>query len=62
MRTMGLSYEKVGEALGVHPITVRNWEKQGLPKLATLAFKYVFLRGSFEQRRPFWYRGGRKGE
>lgn len=45
MNQGGLSYEVVGEALGVHPVTVRNWEKEGLPKMASIAFKAVFRTG-----------------
>jgi len=45
MRQGGLSYEDVGEALGVTEQTVREWEKLGLPKMASIAFKAVFRTG-----------------
>lgn len=45
MRQGGLSYEDVGEALGVTEQTVREWEKRGLPKIATIAFRAVFRTG-----------------
>lgn len=59
MREGGLSYSDVGEALDVHPVTVRNWEKDGMPKVASLAFKYVFRKNSFSERAPFWVNGGK---
>ena len=43
MRKLGLSYAEVAYALGVHEITVRNWEKQDLVKpIVRLAFDQVF--------------------
>lgn len=46
-----LSYEDVAEALGVHPITVRNWEKSArLKPITKIAFDAVFRRNF----RPGW--------
>lgn len=46
-----LSYEVVAEAMGVHPITVRNWEKQRRLKLMVrLAFDQAFLMGPLRFR------------
>lgn len=40
---LGLTYEEVAEMLGVHPITVRNWEKTKLLKpMVKLAFDKAF--------------------
>ena len=53
--TLGLKYEDVAEALGVDPITVRNWEKRKiLKRYVRLAFEKAFL----DKKRvgPEWYR------
>jgi hypothetical protein len=42
MRALDLSYEEVAANLHVHPITVRNWEKDGVPFIAKLAFDRVY--------------------
>lgn len=43
MRKLGLSYADVAQGLGVHEITVRNWEKQKLIRVVVkLAFDHVF--------------------
>lgn len=41
-----LTYAQVAKALGVHEITVRNWEKskKALRPLVVLAFKQAVLR------------------
>ena len=48
----GLSYEEVAEKLGVHPITVRNWEKaKSLKPLVRFAFDKAFLDGAADRYR-----------
>ena len=43
MRKLKLSYDDVAEVLGVHPITVRNWEKAGrIRPIVKLAFDKAF--------------------
>jgi hypothetical protein len=50
MSTLNLTYEEVSANLHVHPITVRNWEKNGLPYIAKLAFDRVYR----PYKRPEW--------
>jgi transcriptional regulator with XRE-family HTH domain len=41
---LGLSYEEVGEVLGVHAITVRKWEaSKTIKPMVWLAFQKAFL-------------------
>jgi transcriptional regulator with XRE-family HTH domain len=53
----GLTYAQVAEAMGVHEITVRNWEKskKALRPLVVLAFKQAVMtrRGTAKVVAPF---------
>ena len=51
MAELQISYDDVARALGVHAITVRNWEKQKrLKRIVKLAFERAFE----PKRRPGW--------
>jgi hypothetical protein len=51
MADLRLDYEDVAKALGVHPITVRGWEKaKVLRRIVRLAFDKAFE----PKRRPGW--------
>lgn len=40
---LGLSYAQIARELGVHPITVRGWEKkEALDRVVKLAFDRVY--------------------
>ena len=43
MRIASTSYDDVADRLGVDPVTVRNWERRGMPRVARLAFAAAFL-------------------
>ena len=43
---LGLSYEDIADKLGVHPVTVRNWEKKRVPRLIRLAFIQAYTKHS----------------
>jgi DNA-binding XRE family transcriptional regulator len=60
---MELSYTQVAEALGVHEITVRNWEKTKgtLKPIIRLAFDHCFrCKPKFKVVAPFYPRGTRR--
>lgn len=53
MRKLQLNYEVVAKVLGVHPITVRNWEKaKSVRPIVKMAFDKAFVDKPRHKRLP----------